>query len=545
MTTIQLTDKVDALFTTWDRPDSPGCALGVIQHGQLVYKRGYGMANLEHGIPISSNTAFRIGSTSKQFTDMSVALLAEQGKISLDDNIRHYLPEMPEYEHPITIRHLIHHTSGLRDYLELMTLAGMRDDDFYTNDQVIEMVARQKGLNFAPGTKYLYSNSGYYLLGVIVERASGQSLRQFAGQNIFEPLGMKNTHFHDDHNEIVMNRAAGYSPQDIEGYRIDMTTLDMVGDGGVFTTVEDLLLWDQNFYRNKLGKGDQDLIRQILTPGTLNNGEPLEYAFGLMVSDYKGLKMVSHGGAFVGFRAEMIRFPQRELSVICLANLSTFNPSRLARQVADIYLADQPEAGWKEDPAGSAFIELPEKELQDKVGVYQGSSSGTIVELEVQEGKLMAKISDHSFQLAPISSLDFQVLDAPLDIKITFEKSGLGEPWQAHLSIEGERPDILSAIQIVSPSVDQLAEYAGDYYSDELQVTYKLVVEDDKLYLRHPNTPPNPFKPGLSDMFYMSDMFNVSDISLYFIRNEGTKISGFVMNGGRAKNIPFQKMRRE
>jgi len=212
-----LTDKVDELFTVWDTPDSPGCALGIIKDGKLIYKRGYGMANLEHNIPISATTVLRIGSTSKQFTAMSIALLAEQGKISLDDDIRKCLSEMPEYESPITIRHLIHHTSGIRDYLELMELAGRRDDDYYTDDEAIDMLARQKELNFKPGDEFLYSNSGYFLLSAIAKRASGKSLREFAQENIFKPLSMNNTHFHDDHTMIVKNRAAGYSSKKDSG----------------------------------------------------------------------------------------------------------------------------------------------------------------------------------------------------------------------------------------------------------------------------------------------------------------------------------------
>jgi CubicO group peptidase (beta-lactamase class C family) len=277
------------------------------------------MANLEHNIPISSTTVFRIASTSKQFTATCVILLAEQGKLSLNDDVRKYLSEMPEYESPITIRHLIHHTSGIRDYLELIELAGMSDHDYYTDEEALEMLTRQKELNFKPGDEYLYSNSGYLLLSIIVQRGSGKSLHEFAEEHIFKPLGMRNTHFHDDHRMIVKNRAAGYSPRENDGYQIRMTTLDIVGDGGVFTTIEDLFLWDQNFYHNRLG--EKNLISQLLTPGMLNNGEKLNYAFGLAVSDYRGLRLISHGGSFAGFRAQMIRFPEQKLSVICLANL--------------------------------------------------------------------------------------------------------------------------------------------------------------------------------------------------------------------------------
>ncbi|MFB3126207.1 MAG: serine hydrolase domain-containing protein, partial [Candidatus Acidiferrales bacterium] len=233
-----LTNRVDKVFAQWDKPGSPGCALGVIKGGELIYKRGYGMANLEHNIPISSTSVFRIGSTSKQFSALSILLLVEEGKLSLDDNIRKYLPEMPDYGSPVTIRHLIHHSSGIRDYLTLMSLVGKGDDDFYTDEDVVVMLARQRELNFNPGDRFLYSNSGYFLLSQIVKRASGQSLREYAAEKIFGPLGMQNTHLHDDHTLIVQSRASGYSPRKDGDYQINMTTLGMVGDGGVFTTVE-------------------------------------------------------------------------------------------------------------------------------------------------------------------------------------------------------------------------------------------------------------------------------------------------------------------
>jgi CubicO group peptidase (beta-lactamase class C family) len=541
-----LTDKVDELFATWDRPDSPGCALGIIENGRFVYRRGYGMANLEHEIPISSETVFRIGSTSKQFTAMAIALLAEQEKIPLDDDIRKYLPEMPEYERPVTVRHLIHHTSGIRDYLELMDLAGMREDDFYTNDEAIEMVTRQKALNFAPGDRYLYSNTGYFLLAVILKRASGQSLREFAEENIFKPLGMENTHFHDDHTEIVTHRAAGYSPGAEGGYRIDMTTLDLVGDGSLFTTVEDLFLWDQNFYHNVLGTGGDDLIRQILTPGTLNDGEEQDYAFGLEVGDYKGLKMVSHGGAFVGFRAEMIRFPEQAFSVICLANLNTISPTRLTRQVADIYLVDRfKEQSTADTTAQAGFVELSAQVLQDKVGVYQSSATGTIVEICVREGKLTARAFGLAVRLAPISATDFLALDALFSIEISFPRpdqdapcgGDQDRPWLMHLLIEDEKPDTLQAINVMFPGTDQLAEYAGKYSSDELQVTYTLALADSKLYVKHKNAPQNPLQPALKDMFW------VNDITLLFSRDDQGQVSGFTVNTRRVKDLHFAKKR--
>lgn len=351
--------QVDAVFADWDSTTTPGAALGVIREGELVYARGYGMADLEHRVPVTSESVFRIGSTSKQFTAFAVALMADEGLISLDDDIGDYFPEFPDYPEPITVRQLIHHTSGIRDYLMTMMLAGKRDADWYTDEEVLEMLARQQQLNFPPGSEHLYSNSGYFLLSQLVRRVTGQTLREYADERIFAPLGMTDTHFHDRFDEVVPDRAVGYAPADDGGYRISTTTLEMVGDGGVFTTVEDLARWDRNFYTHEVG--GETIQEMIHTTGTLDDGTELEYAFGLVVSDYRGLTMVSHGGAFVGYRAEMIRFPDQEFTVIVLANRADANPTRRALEVADIYLADVfPEP--KQEPSAGQEEEEPEEE---------------------------------------------------------------------------------------------------------------------------------------------------------------------------------------
>lgn len=329
-----------------------------------------------------------------------MALLEEEGALSLDDSLRKFLPQMPEYAEEITIRHLIHHTSGLRDYLTLAEIAGIRDDDYFTDAEVVDLLARQKELNFKPGEEHLYSNSGYFLLSQIVKKASGKSLREYAEKKIFQPLGMTNTHFHDDHTRIVKNRASGYAPKKGGDFVISMTTLPMTGDGGVFTSVEDLFLWDQNFYDNRLGESGRELIGKIQTPGVLNSGEKLDYAFGLGIREHKGLTVVSHGGAFVGFRADMIRFPEQKLSVICLANLSTFDSSGMARRVADIYLADliKDKGGdkTKREPEKPKFIELSEveptpEELRTYVGKYYSEEVDTAYFLRFKNGKLFMR----------------------------------------------------------------------------------------------------------------------------------------------------------
>ena len=422
-----LNERVDAVFSEWDRADSPGCALGVIEDGELIYERGYGMANLEHGIPINSTSVFRIGSTSKQFTAVVMLLLAEQGKLSLDDDVRDYFPEFPQYESPVTIRHMLNHTSGIRDYLQLMSLAGMRGNDFYTDDEVLEVLSRSETLNFPPGDQFLYSNSGYFLPSQLVRRVTGKSLREFGQENIFEPLGMGDTHFHDDHKKVVKNRASGYARDGDDGYRISMTTLDMVGDGGIFTTIRDLLFWDRNFYENKLGEGGPALFERALTRGVLNDGTLLDYALGLRVNEYKGRPMVSHAGSFVGFRAEMIRFPEEKLSVACLCNLAGTNPTALALQVADLYLED-------------AFGE-------------------------------------------------------------------------------------------------ELARFVGEYYSNELGVTYRLELDGGELFFRHKGAPETALRAQ------RDDRFRAGGWMVEFERDDARQVTGFAISSGRARGIRFARVK--
>jgi CubicO group peptidase (beta-lactamase class C family) len=327
---------IDRVFSAWDRRDSPGCALAVFNDGKIVYERGYGMADLEHEIPIGPDTVFYVGSVSKQFTAFAAALAIQQGRLALDDSIRKRLPELPEYAQPITIRHLIHHTSGLRDFYTLLSIAGRRQDELFDNAAVLRLAARQDHLNFPPGSDYLYSNTGYALLATTIGRAAGTSFAAFVDANIFKPLGMTASHVHDDDARLVKGRAYGYSRLTGGEVRLDTPAGERVGAGGVFTTVRDLQRWDENFYDARVG--GRALIDQIQMPGSLNDGKPLTYAWGLEIGTYRGERVVEHGGSLGGYRAHLIRFPARHLSVACLCNLAGIAPATLARQVADVML---------------------------------------------------------------------------------------------------------------------------------------------------------------------------------------------------------------
>ena len=328
--------QVDRLFASGNKPDSPGCAAAVVKDGGIVHSRGYGMADLEHRVPITPTSVFYVGSLSKQFTAMAIGLLAQQGALSLDEDIHKYLPELPTYGKTVTIRNLIHHTSGLPEYMPLFARAGRRPEEPFTNRDVLEIVSHEPQLTSDPGERFSYSNNGYTFLAIIAERAGHLRFAEFAETAIFAPLGMRDSFFYSDPARTINHRAFAFEPSPNGGFRLGPPVPPRVGAGGLFTTVEDLTRWDRNFYDAKVG--GEVLVRQLTTPGALANGRPLEYGFGLEVRTYRGHPVVEHGGDFVGYHAYMARFSQQHLSVILLCNGSDINQVPLAHAVADIYL---------------------------------------------------------------------------------------------------------------------------------------------------------------------------------------------------------------
>ena len=338
-------DRVETLVAQWGTATSPGAAVGIFEDGEVIYAGGYGLASLEYAVPMTSRSVLRIGSISKQFVAMCVAILAEQGELSFDDDIRMYLPEMPDYGGPIRVRHLLHHTSGIREYLVLVSLIGKPEGSIfgYTSSELLRLLSQQKALNFVPGERFSYSNSGYFLLAEIVARVSGTKASTFARENIFQPLGMSSTRFYDEPNAIVPNLAFGYSETREGLLQLDILRSDVVGDLGVITTVEDFVRWDRNFDHNVLGAGGGHLIETMLRPGSTNNGETLSYALGLEHGSYRGLRTVGHTGSAVGYVSAYIRLPDQRFSVVVFSNLSTSRPSQRAREIVDLYLADELE----------------------------------------------------------------------------------------------------------------------------------------------------------------------------------------------------------
>ena len=405
---------IDEVFAEYDRTTGPGCAVGVVQDSRLVYERGYGIGQMDHAIPLSGSSVFYLASVSKQFTAAAVLIAEHEGFLSLDDPVQKHIADFPDYEEPVTVRHLIHHTGGVRDYLTLMILSGISVADVLTDEEMLGLITRQRALNFEPGSRYLYTNSGYVLLAEIVERATGRSLRQYSEEKIFGPLGMTSTHFHDDNGHIVANRVFSYD-RDSEGtWRTNyLMNFDKVGDGGLYSSVEDLARWDRAFYADVLGM--PDFADTMYRRGALDDGEAISYAAGLGIGERRGLRRVTHGGGLMAFRTMIARYPDQATTVITLCNDGSASSAGLSAGVEDVVLAevftedapDPPEPF----PASSETdeVSMPASALERFEGSYYSESLGMAWVLAVEEGRLMAHHPvGATIQLQPSSETRFR-----------------------------------------------------------------------------------------------------------------------------------------
>lgn len=533
--------RIDSIFADYATPDAPGCALAVYKDGKIVYAKGYGSADLEHAIAITPQTRFDIGSTSKQFTASCILLLEQQGKLSLEDDIRKYIPEIPDYGQTITIRNMLNHTSGLRDYIGLLIMGGLNIDDVTTTKDALRVVSRQAGLDFPPGTTHEYSNTGYFLASVIVERVSGQSLRRFAAEHIFGPLGMRNTTYIDDHTEVVPNRAIGYSP-DAEGiYHRNVSYWEQNGDGGVFTNVEDLLLWDENFYHPKVG--GTALTQALQTRGVLTDGTTLDYALGLYFDTLGGLETVQHSGSWGGYRAELVRVPSQHISVAVLANQSMVNPRRLAQRVLGVLLADKfpvplkPAKVEKTDSeAGTQQkeISIDPKIFDAYVGDYALDVQPDFVLTFMREGERYYSQATGQGTVEIFPSSDSTFFLKVVDGYITFHRAQDGTV--PTMTLHQGNDYTAHRIERATMTPDQLTPYTGTYYNSELETGYTLSVEDGKLVARHNRFDPITLSPTAEDDF-SGDQWYLDKV--HFERGEDGSVQALIVSAGRVQGLRF------
>jgi len=528
-----LESQIDAVFASYDAADKPGATVAVVDHGEIVFKKGYGSANLEYGIANTPSTVFHIASVSKQFTVFSILLLEQQGKLSFDDDIRKHIPEVPDFGTTITLRHLASHTSGLRDQWNLLSMAGWRMDDVITKEHILKLVAKQKELNFNPGEEYLYCNTGFTLLAEVVARISGQSFAEFTKAHIFDPLQMSNTLFYDDHEKIVKNRAYSYYT-DGGTYKKAVLNFANVGATSLFTTVEDLSLWAMNFSALKVGT--EHIISTMNTPAVLNNGNTFGGAYGQFVNTHKGLNQIQHGGADAGYRSYIGRFPDQELAVVVFSNYARSNAQGLALQVADLYLKDHfPEQEDSEASTTEApkFISLNNKQLEKFSGHYWNDTGVYARRMYVKNDTLRYYRNEFSESpLAPISKNEFQMLNVNVDLKVKFK--GKGNNRKMIVTVGTDDP--VESYEFTPPnySATELKGFNGVYYSEELSTYYTIISGEDHLKITHARHSDFEIKAIKQDLFSYNGIYK-------FERDASGNITGLRISNGRVRNLWFKK----
>ncbi len=527
-------EMVDEVFAAWSNNDGPGAAVSVVRDGVIIYKKGYGSANLEYDIPVTPSTVFHIASVSKQFTVFSILLLEKEGKLSLDDDIRKYIPEVPDFGKTITLRHLASHTSGLRDQWDLLVMAGWRMDDVITKEHILKLVSKQKELNFNPGEEFSYCNTGFTLLAEVVSRVSAKTFAEFTEANIFKPLKMSHTLFYDDHEKIVKNRAYSYY-SDSTGYKKSVLNYANVGATSLFTTVEDLSLWAINF--SKMEIGDTTIFNKMKTPAVLNNGKTFGGALGQFVGKYKGLNEIQHGGGDAGYRTYLTRFPDNNFSVVVFSNAAEFNSAKMAHRIVDIYLNEEIKLATqkKVDTTTTVNVKIaisPEV-LNSYVGDYE-LQPGFIVSITNENGNLFTKATGQSIlSLNPVTTTNFKV--EGVDATITFPPSDAGKVNSITLNQGGQE---MNAVRVKPFDLTAvvLSDFTGRFSSEELSTEYNLVVVGGKLIAKHSRVSDIELLPEKKDVF-SSGLGQIE-----FTRNADNVLLGFKVNSGRVRNLWFRKM---
>jgi CubicO group peptidase (beta-lactamase class C family) len=534
-------EKVDALFFQWDKPGSPGAAIAVVKDGKVLYTKGYGSANLEYDIPITSQTIFDIASVSKQFTGMAIAILEEQGKISMDDDIRKYIPEVPDFGKTITLRHLNHHTSGIRDWPEAFVMAGVSFDDVIEFRHILRLVRHMEKLNFDPGEEHLYSNTNYNLLAEVVKRVTGKSFREWTHEHIFKPMDMTHTHFHDDHHEIVKNRAYSYYFKDNGEYIKAVENLSACGSSSLYTTVEDLSRWMINLGTGKVG--GKAVIEKMYTTGVLNNGEKVSYAYGLETKDYKGLKMVNHSGGWAGFFTYLAYFPEQQFGVTVLFNRYS-SAERMAHKIADIYLEpyfkedpeQKPKPAAKKEPGKHKAIKVKKERFDRYVGKYR-LYHGFVVTVTREGDMFMVQAAGQkNYQILPESETKYYFKD--FDAQILFQEDEKGE-IDRFILYQGGRERVAKRFEVIIPPPEELKSYTGTYHCEELDARYTIIVKEKKLTVTHRRHSDAILEPEEKDCFTSSaGVFR----DVRFKRDEQGNITGFKTGSQRARDYCFKKI---
>jgi len=529
--------RVDSLFARWDKSSSPGCSLGISQDGAVVYERGYGMANLEYGLAITPQSVFNAESITKQFTAMAILLLAQRGQLSLDDEARTYITELPDYGGPLTIRHLLTHTSGLRDVWQLHMLAEPRD---WTSEDDLRLLGRQQALNSPPGTAFEYLNFGYSVLGLIVERVSGQSLRTFADANIFRPLGMTHTFYHDNPRMVVPNRAAGYQPAGAGTFQVAKPFWygagKIGGHGGLHTTAGDLLIWEQNFADVRVGT--PELVAAMQTKWYPPGSDTNFYGFGVYEGQYRGLRRVWHDGSGAGYQAYVIRYPDHGLAIAILCNVTPVNRAQIASRIADIYLAKSfpaPAASIPTVAPPAEPVVVTQTELAALAGTYWNPLTDRVLQIVFQDGQL----TGDDELLTPLGGGRFRLGGRPNALLFPPQKAGASQ--EMHVLAPGETI-VFSRMAVPSYSSIDLRPFVGKYVSTEIETTYTLTAPDSDLVIQIRGRENIVMRPVFADAFKGEGLQGEIQLFVKFMRDAQGVVTGFTLSETRARGVRFVRV---
>lgn len=521
--------QVDSLFNEWNSEDYPGLAIGIIKSDQLILNKGYGIANLDYNIPITADSKFALASISKQFTATCIAILALETKLSFDDPISKYIQDLPEFMNNIKISHLLYHTSGIKDNMELFYLSGISFESKQSNADVKELINNQQSLNNVPGEEFIYSNSGYILLAEIVTKITGKSLNQFASEKIFKPLGMSKTFFCDNNNEIIKNRVISYGESNDTLYRYN-SNRETIGSGGLISTLNDLFLWDQNFDHYKVG--GEKLKKLQFSKGFLNNGDTLQYGFGLNFMNYRGFEAIAHSGGDLGFRNLYLNFYEQDISIVVLSNFENINPYQIAFQLADILLEKNvPNSTEKiNENTKAIFPKLEQYKLSNYIGSYWEPKKGIVRKIYVKNDTLWYYRNNTSINaLIPIGVHEFKMLGTKSNNRISFEFKD-EKIEKMVFQKDNYNPFEFLAFEPASYSEFELNEFSGNFYSKELGCNYRIEVIEDYLRVSVDNKELCDFKPLEHNLFTNKEFIHIK-----FDNNK----NGFTLNSERIRNIKF------
>lgn len=522
--------KVDSIFDNLSNSSSPGFQVSILIDGKKIYSKGFGLANLDYGEKISSNTIFQSASVSKQFTAFCILLLAKQGKLDLDDDIRTYLDWMPDFGMKITIRNLLNHTSGIRDQWELLSLSGVRQEDVILQEDIKKVLSRQKELNFIPGNQFMYSNSGYTLLAEIIQKVSGKNIADFTKQNIFDPLEMNNSHIHNDYEEVVKNRASSYYKENSGRWKYFILSYGSYGATDLFTTADDLCKWINNFFTGAVG--GKDIINQMYERGILNNGDTIAYAMGLFTGKYNGYNLIQHDGWDAGFRTQVAWLPELGIGISILGNGSDLNPYTVYKKIFDMIVHENKNTV---KTPGKEYVRIaPDSNAIKKLtGKYYFENN--LAEIITDSGKVKGIFDgDMPLELIPIGENRYWLNEEGLEI--TFGEDSANTRILAYYS--GKRKIVYREIEPYILNQDNIKEYLGHYYSKELETIFNIVSNDNKLIVSRNRNEDTVLKMIARDECY-SDAMGL--MKLYFYRDGEGIIKGFRASGSRALNINFEK----